>query len=268
MAQSVVERPRVIRQLHDRGYYVFERALPPEFCDRLLTFALTQTSTTRVMEGGGYGEPRSVVYDRVAPKAVRYDFDTSDLLANQDVQKLLADLSFASLAQDYLGSKPVIDVVAMWWHTAFSDRPDSQAAQFFHFDLDRPKWLKFFIYLTDVTPENGPHSFVAGSHRTGAIPDNLLKKGYARLTDEEVYAAFDERDLVEFSAPRGTIIAEDTRGLHKGRHVERGDRLMLQIQFSNSLFGSEYAKARIGTVTAPALESRLAEYPGLYTAYV
>ena len=34
MAQSVVERPRVIRQLHDRGYYVFERALPPEFCDQ------------------------------------------------------------------------------------------------------------------------------------------------------------------------------------------------------------------------------------------
>jgi hypothetical protein len=105
--------------------------------------------------------------------------------------------------------------------------------------------------LTDVGPENGPHKFIAGSHRTGGIPGELLKKGYARLTDEEVAPHYRPADFIEFTAPRGTIIAEDTRGLHKGQHVNSGHRLMLQIQFSNSLFGPPYPKISFGLVQAP-----------------
>ena len=33
------------------------------------------------------------------------------------------------------------------------------------------------------------------------------------------------------------MIVEDTRGLHKGKHVEKGDRLIFQLQFTSSLFG-------------------------------
>src|SRR5690606_18205340 len=103
--------------------------------------------------------------DRARPRAVRYELRADDLVASSDVQRLLADWSLLAVAQDYLRATPIIDIVAMWWHTALHDHPDARAAQFFHFDMDRPRWLKFFIYLTDVAPENGPHCFIRGSHR-------------------------------------------------------------------------------------------------------
>ncbi len=175
--------------------------------------------------------------------------------------------SIIAVAQSYLRCKPIFDVMAMWWHTAFSKQPDKDAAQFYHFDMDRIKWLKFFIYLTDVGPANGPHSFVKGSHRTGGIAGQLRAKGYARLTDEEVQACYPPERFVEFCALRGTVLAEDTRGLHKGKHVQVGDRLMLQLQFSNSLFGSYAPARRFSRVIDLDLQGMLTRYSELYSNY-
>ena len=265
---TAADREKIVSQLRSRGYYLIERGLPDEVVTRLLNFALTQPCLSRAMDGQHRGAVVKGVYPRGEPGAVRYDFATADLLANEDVQKLLADLSLLAVAQDYLGARPRADVLSMWWHTAFSDVPDSEAAQLFHFDMDRPKWLKVFIYLTDVGSHNGPHSFVAGSHRSGGIPDNLLSKGYARLSDAEVAQAFAPCDVLQLTAPRGSIIIEDTRGLHKGRHVESGDRLMLQLQFSNSLFGGTYPEAKIGGSVCQELRDRIERFPELYAAYL
>jgi len=268
---NVLEKERrepVISALRDQGYYVFANRLPEDLCDRLLQYAISHPCKMRRMDGDRLGEPVSTSYHRGSPQAVRYDFDTQDLLDNRDIQRLLADLSFAALAQSYFGSRPVVDVLSMWWHTDFSDHPDSEAGQYFHFDMDRPKWLKFFIYLTDVETTSGPHGFVAGSHKSGRMPSSLLGKGYARLTDEEVRREFAGSDIIEFAAPRGTIIVEDTRGLHKGKHVEKGDRLMLQIQFSNSLFGGFYPKTSMGNDLSADLKKSVEQFPGLYAAYL
>ena len=54
----------------------------------------------------------------------------------------------------------------------------------------------------------------------------------------------DPEDMVEIGGPRGTIFAEDTRGLHKGKHLLTGDRLLFQLEFSNSLFWCHAEQAR------------------------
>ncbi len=261
------ERDKVVSQLRVAGCHVFESRLPEDMCDRLLSYATSHPCKTRLMDGEATGNLVAGIYPRGNPQAVRYDFDTQDLLANPDIQNLLADLSLADIAQSYLGARPVIDVLSLWWHTDFSDKPDSEAAQYFHFDMDRPKWLKFFIFLTDVQPTSGPHIYVAGSHKTGAIPSKLLDKGYSRLTDEEVKYHFAKENIIEFVAPCGTILAEDSRGLHKGKHVEQGDRLMLQIQFSNTLFGGYYPKTKMRSVICEKLKNNIARFPDLYSAY-
>lgn len=258
---------KAVTSLKEKGFYIFPNRLSKDLCDRLLQFGLSHPSKIRSMDKQVGFRSVEVIYDRNQSQAVRYDFDAQALLRNEDIQLILADMSFAALAQEYLGSRPIIDVLSLWWHTDYSKVPDSEAAQFFHFDLDRPKWLKFFIYLTDVGPQNGPHSFVEGSHKTNAIPSSLLSKGYARLTDEEVKGIYDSSRIKEFCAPCGTIIAEDTRGLHKGKHVEDGDRLVLQIQYSNSLFGGDYPKFHIEEKRIPELKKSMTEYPELYSAY-
>jgi phytanoyl-CoA dioxygenase PhyH len=261
-------RQPVVAALRETGYHVFENRLPEEVCTRLLQYATSHPCTLRHMDGEQARTIKVPSYHRGSPRAVRYDFDIQDLLANLDIQRLLADLSFAAVAQDYFGSRPIVDSISIWWHTSFSDIPDSEAAQYYHFDMDRPKWLKFFIYLTDVKATNGPHSFVAGSHKSGRIPSSLLSKGYSRLTDEEVTREFTDRDIIEFAAPRGTIIAEDTRGLHKGKHVQEGDRLILQIQYSNSLFGGFYPKVQMTGDLSSDIRDNIGRFPGLYANYL
>lgn len=252
--------------LQRQGYFAVPGIVPPEVCERLRTLALSVPCRVCPMDGQDPSLEVTAVYGPDRPPAARYELPVTALLADADVQSLLADPSLLAIATGYLGTEPRADVLSMWWHAA-TDVPDSMAAQFYHFDMDRPKWLKVFVYLSDVGPANGPHTFVAGSQRTGAIPDSLLAKGYSRLSDEEVTHAFGADSIVEFSAPRGTLIVEDTRGLHKGRHVEHGDRLILQLQFSNSLFGATYPSHRLPDPTSPALREMLGRRPRIYEAF-
>ena len=263
--------PRQIQEaameIKQRGYHVLPHRMPDDLCDRLLEFAMTQPANLR----GSARQAQEAVtarYDPQNPQAVRYDYEQQLLIDNPDIQMLMADPVLIGIAQSYLCAEPVADVMGLWWHTAFSDQPDSEAAQFYHFDMDRIKWLKFFICLTDVAPENGPHFFISGSHRTSGIPRDLLSRGYVRLTNEDVNCHYTTTDLIEFTAPRGTIIAEDTRGLHKGQHVQRGHRLMLQIQYSNSLFGPPYPKLAFSRIAAPNLAEAVRRYPRIFSAYL
>jgi hypothetical protein len=227
-----------IRELDEKGYVVFENAMDSATCEMLLQFSLSQAANLR-------GHSAQKIYSRAQPLAVRYDYSTKDLIENELVQTIMLDESILSLSAAYLRAQPILDLVAMWWHTHFQKEPDADAAQFFHFDMDRIKWLKFFFYVTDVRSENGPHCFISGTQRTGAIPKSLLNKGYARLSDEELKTHYGSQQFIEFTGKAGTIIAEDTRGFHKGKVVESGDRLVFQLQFSNSLFGATGEKNKI-----------------------
>jgi hypothetical protein len=263
-------RHEIRSRLTAEGYAVFPGAVSGAVCDRLLAFALRTPAIVREMDGeNDTGTTnRLALFDSAKPLGVRYDYPQKDLLGNEDVQELMADDSLLTVAQNYLGCTPKLDVVSMWWHTAYKDGPDAQAAQFFHFDMDRVKWLKAFIYLTDVGESSGPHEFVAGSHKTRGIPAPLLAKGYARLPDAEVDRWFKPGSRIRFVAPRGTIILEDTAGLHKGVHVTGMPRLMLQLQFSNSLFGATYRKESIARVVSERLKSQIESNRPIYSAYL
>ncbi len=262
------DKQGVVEDLRNKGYHVFASKLPDDLCDRLLEYALIQPCLSRPMDGEGKEKEKYGVYPRSSPEVARYDFTTQDLLRNKDIQGLLIDMSFPAVASEYLGARAIVDVLSMWWHTSFSNTPDMKAAQYYHFDMDRPKWLKFFIYLTDVTINTGAHMFVEWSQKTNGIPSSMLKKGYARLTDEEVEEYYGKEKIIEFIAPRGTIIAEDTRGLHKWKHVHKDDRLILQIQFSNSMFGGDYPDSRFETNVEEKLQEKMTKYPDLYASYI
>jgi len=205
-----------------------------------------------------------VFFDRLKPKTVRFDVDSQKLLQNNLIQEFICDPTILSIAQDYLGSAPVFDFIAMWWHTK-SNTPDKEAAQYFHFDMDRLRWIKFFFYVTDVTAESGPHMFVPESHRDFGLPFKLRKKGFTRLTDDEVASVFPVNTWTTFTGSAGSMIVEDTRGLHKGKHVLEGDRLVFQIQFSTSIFGYRPTPYTIKSDNlSPALKSSLERHPSVY----
>ncbi|MBN9287345.1 MAG: hypothetical protein BGO43_15750 [Gammaproteobacteria bacterium 39-13] len=254
----------ISKRINEEGFYIFENKLPDELCEKLLKFAYTHPATIR---GDTIQYASKEIYVPHEPKAVRYDYEQQMLIDNAQVQNLITDKSIIAVAQNYLRAKPVLDVIGMWWHTAYQKEPDSSAAQFFHFDMDRIRWLKFFIYLTDVNDESGPHAFVKSSHKNKGIPRHLRARGYARIKDEEIFSIYDKENVIYHIAPKGTIIAEDTRGLHKGQHVVRGDRLVLQLQFSNHLFGADYPSCKFKNKSEKLVEL-IAAYPRLYSNYV
>jgi ectoine hydroxylase-related dioxygenase (phytanoyl-CoA dioxygenase family) len=171
------------------------------------------------------------------PKSVKFYYLSQDIINNKLFQKILFDTSFINFAQLYLKSYPVIDNISSWWSFPTAS-PDKNAAQWWHFDLERPKWLKFFFFLTDCETHNGAHCFVKGSHKNNGIKWQLRKKGYERLTDEEVNKLYSNQDIVEITAKKGSLLIEDTRGLHKGKNLIKDHRFLIQVQYSSSTFGT------------------------------
>jgi len=259
-------------EIHQNGYYVFEHKLSEETCDALMKFATETEAYVRPVESfdnstSAILELEKQKIDRNNPITIRYDFLPEALIENQEVQKLLADLSLIAIAQEYLECQPKSDVMGMWWHTAFSKEENAESATMYHFDMDRIKWLKFFFYLTDTTKDNGAHQFIKGSHN-GNIPEQFLKQGYARLDSQEVVDYYGKENEITYEAPRGTIIAEDTSGLHRGNPVQKDDRLLFQIQFSDSLFGAESKTTRIDLDSIEqVLKDRISKYPDIYELY-
>jgi hypothetical protein len=264
----------IVINIENKGYHVFEQGLSTETCDALLEFATQTEAFVRPVNVedaddsvSGYKQRQKIKIDRENPIVIRYDFLPEELMNNVEIQKLLADISMIAIAQEYLKCKPKSDVMGMWWHTAFSKEENAQAATMYHFDMDRIKWLKFFFYLTDTTKETGAHQFIEGSHN-GNIPKKFLKQGYARLKCTDVINHYGIEKEITYEAPRGTIIAEDTSGLHRGNPVQRDDRLLFQIQFSNSLFGAESKTTKIDMENVHSdLKERIEQYPDIYELY-
>lgn len=252
--------------LDNNGYVILDQRLPEALCERLMHFALTQEAVLRQTDGQQSAR-QTDVYDPAEPRAIIYDFEKTAVLANPEVQALLMDPALLSIAQSYFRSEPIADLLSMWWSTAYNGSADGEAAQLYHFDMDRVKWLKVFVYLTDVGAENGPHYFVSGSHRSGGIPRELLARGYARLRDEDIERHYPKQKIIEFTAPKGSIIIEDTRGLHKGQHLKEGHRLILQFQISNTRFGAEIPPVAIAAAEDTALARAIRRYPRMFSGY-
>ena len=140
------------------------------------------------------------------------------------LHELALDSRLVRLATAYFGCRPYLDSIQAWWSLAGNEEPEE--AENFHRDNDSIRFLKFFLYLTDVGDEHGPHKFVVGSHREG----KLLER--RRLTDVEVEGAFGVERIKTMTGMAGDAFMEDTWGVHKGQLPLAGPRLLAQFRYS------------------------------------
>ncbi len=214
------------------GFYVFDKIVDRSITDAIRAFAEQAPCIAR-----GAGTPPGT-YPRSAPAVGRYDLDEDVALRCPEAQEFATDPVMARISQLYLGQPVVMDEVAFWWTTTQRAEDANVNAQQFHQDRDRLSFLKYFIYLTDVTPDTGPHVYLKGSHRD--IPWSM--RGDGRKTDDAVRAAGLWEKVTELTGPAGTLMAVDTIGLHKGKTPTAGDRLALETEFATSLFGMDYER--------------------------
>jgi ectoine hydroxylase-related dioxygenase (phytanoyl-CoA dioxygenase family) len=257
---------KIQSQLERDGYYVFENCLSAEFCEQVIEQTLAVDCFVVGDEIAASGNRMYARYERGAAKSAMYVLRPDDTTDIQGVQQLMSDPSILAVSQNYMRSKPIISAAALSWSAVVKDTPDMEAAQQYHWDMERIRWLRFFIYLTDVGPESGPHCFIKGTHRTGAIPRDLLKLGYVRHTDETILGIYGKEAYCEFTGTRGTIIAEDSRGFHKGKLLTKGDRLLLAFEISNTLFGAN-KRHHIRNIRHPQFGALAKKYPRIYSNF-
>lgn len=157
-----------------------------------------------------------------------------------------------------LGCKPTIGYMTAWWSIPTADGVPRHAENF-HRDVDDLKFIKLFVYLTDVASENGPHEYIRGSHA-----DRRLSS-IRRYTDEEVRAAFGEDRRVRFTGGSGTAFLENTYGMHRGLPVSAGRRLIFQVVYS--LLPLVYGPSRPFPLAAAAATSNVLD-PYINRCYV
>ncbi|HVY06734.1 MAG TPA: phytanoyl-CoA dioxygenase family protein [Burkholderiales bacterium] len=240
------EIERCLATLKQDGIYVFAERLPAS----LLTALQRSVSTLPAYFRSGKDE--DIPFRRGVDGTGLFDIRESDLMVPSAIQEYVTNPVWHFIAGKYFNAPPVHDETVAWWTFPQPAEFASLGAQMFHSDRRRLSFVKFFVYLTDVTTRNGPHVVVPGSHRHRP----LRLRSDRRYEDSEVIAGC-KRAPVEALGEAGTVIAVDTQALHKGKMLERDHRLILEIQLSTDLLGpastilhndwNEIAKARIST---------------------
>jgi hypothetical protein len=106
-----------------------------------------------------------------------------------------------------------------------------------HRDSPITHQFKAICYLSDVETCNGPFQYIEKSHLKISVLKAYLYRifdfGKYRFTEEEVdnYCDFTKSDITEFTAKQGTIAYVDTKGIHRGKPIEKGSRYVLFCYF-------------------------------------
>jgi len=170
---------------------------------------------------------QGVAFDREEARSLEQvvrDFNPSTLTAyplerSAAYRNVWLDPYLLTVVAHYLGLVP--SLVEAYARRNFPARFRTMN-HFWHRDLnDRHQLVKMFVFLTDCAVETGPHEYIRRSHRElGAL------NGKRYFTDAEIDALHPMgsplREVSEVKA--GTVILEDTRGLHRARMPDAGYR--------------------------------------------
>ncbi len=234
---NMEEERRAREFFHEQGYLFMPHRLDSDSCDRIVE-SLGKVDF-RVKATGeivnGYHADR---VEQIGGNTC-WIIDQQDVLRIPEVQRLVTDPSILNLVQSYLGCTPIHDQVNCWWTINHETTKKSLTsdAQLFHQDKDYLRFVKVFVYLNDVTVENGAHTYIRGSAKDYRehVPSNYKMR--QRVDDEYLESTYAPERFVSVVGEKGTIILEDTFGFHKGTPVHHGHRLLIQFEYCCSLYG-------------------------------
>lgn len=210
-----------VKALHSVGWKILDYKLSPSSLEKIIHFINTTPAyTVKKSDASLISFEKQKRYS-----AGRYMWKHEDIVQLDEVQKLIRDPGLHQLAQEYLGCCPFLSSVSLWLDTI---QDQSIQEHVFHFDLDGPKFLKIFFYISDVDIDSGAHIYIQKTH------SHVKPKAFRtskRYTDEELLNFFGEENKIVFTGPAGTIFAEDTMGFHRGTTPKTGNRLVMQFEY-------------------------------------
>ena len=137
---------------------------------------------------------------------------------NTSLMKAILDEKLLAIIENYFGFTPILKEAYLRRNFGADFKIMNH---FWHRDKNSPFLLKAFLFTTDCNEFNGPHHYVSGSHNEKIF----TKEKYYSDTEIEHNSIFKNR-IHKSIVKAGTLILEDTRGLHKAGVPSDGFRDM------------------------------------------
>jgi len=216
-----------ISQLKKDGILILEQLLDADKVAKIRQFLAAKPVYNWVESAFNGKEKIKLNIDDVKiTKQTKLKYFDEDIAQCKEIVEIANSDRILSLVSAYLGCKPTITSMTSWWTKAGVDGvPEKFYDDTYHRDVNDYKFIKLFIYLNDVEPENGAHSFIKGSHLSEKFTERRA------LNDAEVESAFDESDILALAGKSGTGILEDTWGIHRSMPCIKGERLLLHFLY-------------------------------------
>lgn len=186
----------------------------------------------------------SVVFNQIGQEA-KLVYSSSSLTTCPTLLDIAFDPQIYALAERYLNCPPIIQYLSAW-ETNSADLANPE--MYFHLDHHGHKFLKLFVYLTDVREGDGHHEYVACSHNWKRFRESETFKSSANFSiqvrtkrrhkgnfwmNNDVVSLACASQIEKLSGPAGTIFLEDTSGLHRGTKIlHERSRLIFQVLYT------------------------------------
>jgi len=149
-----------------------------------------------------------------------------NIIESNVIKELVYDSKILEIAKKYLGAEPIVKDVRMWWSFPPKNKNYNELYGF-HYDIDALKFLKLFVYITDVGQDSGPHVIISKTHKS----KSFFEKKNRRLTDEQVSQNYKKGSVNTIIGAKGSAFFEDTFCYHKGTIPEK-PRFILQFEYA------------------------------------
>lgn len=153
----------------------------------------------------------------------------------EEINSISKNKKIINIVKNYIGANPILESTQIFWSVPYFDKdgnpkepPNKEFG--YHYDIDGYKFIKFFIYLTDVLDENcGHHCFVT---KDNGKEKSFFEKIYRRVPDQIITNKYNNR-VKNIFGPKGKGFLEDTSFYHKGNFPKK-ERGMLAIIYNLS----------------------------------
>jgi len=224
-AGEPIDSQDVLRQLRENGAVAIPRFFEPATADAIREACLDYLHNHLSAEN----PPKVAIFDK--------KFGYENTASIDGVTRLYHVEKRISQAQSF-ALNPFMEAIGrayyqqnVWLETTIFQHNQICAAGTRDWHID--SWLnqfKAFLYLSDVTDENGPFTYLLGSHKNEGY---LLRKTFRSMRGEESTSVPDAEagrlglEAKAFTARKGTLLLADTKGIHQGGTLVRGDRSAL-----------------------------------------
>lgn len=201
-------------ELDRRGIAVIDPLLSPAQAGEVRAFLADRLVRDPYRRNGRF------TAQAIPPETHVAHYDLDDIMACPHVMSAASSTAVLTAVEGYLGARPTIEAMRLWWS---SPSTGAEHIELFHRDVDDVRFVKLFVYLTDVDEAAGPHVYVPGSHRDERLTD------IRRFSDEEVGEVGEAETI---TGPAGTTFLADTYGIHRGLPPLERPRLAFQALYT------------------------------------